>query len=873
MSPVLKNLPRKLVHATVTWSVRQAWLVLLGGVLLTAFALYYTANNISIDTDTSDMIDVRLPHRQANIALAKAFPHLPGDVVVYAESAHAGLAEDAADALVATLRKRPDIAHALSQPGGGEYFATHGLLYLSPDELWTIDERLAQAAPLLGSLAHDQSLSGLFQTMRTALDQPLDAGQQQLLRRMFDRLATTLEAPGGRAVHWQDELFPDRGGPQRAFVLIDPARAKTSFQPEQDAVDALHVLLGQMAKDWPEVSFHVTGPVPMDGEELVTVADDAGLTTVLSFGAVALVLIWGLRSPVLVVAVLVTLACGLVWTAALATWLVGSLNIISVCFAVLFIGMGVDFGIQFAMRYLEECGHGKRRTEALSAAGDGAGGALVLAAVGAAISFAAFVPTSYRGLAQLGVISSFSMALALVANITLLPALLSLVGVPRFRLRRDDARPSRLAALLGRHGTTVLVGSCLLALLSAALMPQVVFDPNPANLKDRNSPSVQAFLALANDPISTPYTIEILSPSLAAADASAAKIAELPSVDKVITLNSLVPEGQTEKLDIIDGMRTAMTGVIDVAPAAQPSAQAEAAALQAFMRTLAERQSSLSDAKAQAAASRLADALKQVNAEPAQLEAQMPALRAQLLGDLPQTLQRLRKLLDASAVTVNDLPDDLKARYLAPDGRARVEVYPRQNLNDTAAMRQFVQEVQGADAGATGGPVELVIGSDVVIDACVKASLGALILTILLHALVLHGWVDALLVAAPLVLAMLLTLATSVVSHFPLNFANIIALPLLIGLNNAYGAYLVVRRKHTEGVNPLLESSTPRAVWFSGLTAVASFGTLAVSKHPGMGGMGVLISLSLAYALLSALIMLPALMAAVERWQARHHKS
>ena len=873
MSPTLKNLPRKLVHATVTWSVRQAWLVLLGGMLLTAFALYYTANNISIDTDTSDMIDVRLPHRQANIALAKAFPHLPGDVVVYAESTHAGLAEDAADALVATLGKRPDIAHALSQPGGGEYFATHGLLYLSPDELWTIDERLAQAAPLLGTLAHDQSLSGLFQTMRTALDQPLDASQQQLLRRMFDRLATTLEAPGGRAVHWQDELFPDRGGLQRSFVLIDPARAKTSFQPEQDAVDALHVLLDQMAKDWPEVSFHVTGPVPMNSEELVTVADDAGLTTVLSFAAVALVLIWGLRSPVLVVAVLVTLACGLVWTAALATWLVGSLNIISVCFAVLFIGMGVDFGIQFAMRYLEECGHGKRRAEALSAAGDGAGGALVLAAVGAAISFAAFVPTSYRGLAQLGVISSFSMALALVANITLLPALLSLVGVPRFRLRRDDARPSRLAALLGRHGTTVLVGSGLLALLSAALMPQVVFDPNPANLKDRNSPSVQAFLALANDPISTPYTIEILSPSLAAADASAAKIAELPSVDKVITLNSLVPEGQTEKLDIIDGMRTAMTGVIDMAPATLPSAQAEAAALQAFMRTLAERQASLNDAKTLAAASRLSDALKQVNADPAQLEAQMPALRAQLLGDLPQTLQRLRKLLDASAVTVNDLPDDLKARYLAPDGRARVEVYPRQNLNDNAAMRQFVQDVQGADAGATGAPVELVIGSDVVIDACVKASLGALILTILLHALVLHGWVDALLVAAPLVLAMLLTLATSVLSHFPLNFANIIALPLLIGLNNAYGAYLVVRRKHTEGVNPLLESSTPRAVWFSGLTAVASFGTLAVSKHPGMGGMGVLISLSLAYALLSALIMLPALMAAVERWQARRQKS
>ena len=291
MSPALRNLPRRVVHAIVNWSVAQRWLVLLACVLLTGYALRYTASNISIDTGTSQMSDVRLPHRQANLALTAAFPHLPGDVVVFAESSHAGAAEDAADALAARLAARSDIAQVVSQPGGGEFFRRNGLLYLSTDELWRIDERLAEATPLLGTLAHDPSLRGLFGTLTSALDQPLDDARQALLARMFSRLAAALAADDGASVHWRDELFETGQGLQRAFVLIDPARENTSFQPEQAALDKLHLLLAEMAQDWPDVQFQVTGSAPMNSEELVTVADDTGLTTLLSFAAVALVLV------------------------------------------------------------------------------------------------------------------------------------------------------------------------------------------------------------------------------------------------------------------------------------------------------------------------------------------------------------------------------------------------------------------------------------------------------------------------------------------------------------------------------------------------------------------------------------------------------
>ena len=867
----LKLIPRRVVRAIVDASVSLRWLVLLLGSLITAGATVYTANNIAIDTDTTDMIDVRLPHRQAFLALKAAFPRLPGDIVVYTQADHAGLAEDAADALVAKLRAKPGIARAIAQPGGGEFFGRNGLVYLSTDELWQIDQRLNDAGPLIGALARDPSLRGLLVTLREALARPLDDTQQALLGRLFERLAKVVEKPDGAPVHWRDELFAPGASdaPRRAFVLIDPALEETSFQPEQAALDGLHELLQEMQQAWPEVRFHLTGSVPMNAEELVTVAEDAGVTTALSFLCVAIVLVWGLRSPTLVFAVLVTLACGLVWTAALATWLVGSLNIISVCFAVLFIGMGVDFGIQYAMRYLEESDRGRPLREALSTAADGAGGALVLAAVGAAICFAAFVPTSYKGLAQLGVISSFSMVVALVASITLLPAVLSFLRAPAQYARPQDDGEGKLSAFVARHGSRVLWGSAALSLGGLVLLPRAEFDPNPANLKDPQSPAVQAFLALAQAPETSPYYIELLAPSLAEAQALGKRLGSLPSVDKALTLASFVPESQTERLEVIDGMRMALTGVIDVEPVPAPSLAEEAAAVEAFREALGAQRARLTVPSVAAAAARLDAGLAALVGGPDWQARQLPALRSRLLGDLPQTLDRLRRLLEAGEFGLEDLPEDLRLRYLAADGRARVEVYAKDNLNDNGAMRRFVREVTAVAPDATGAPVELVIGSEVVIDACFKASVAALILTILLHALVLHGWVDALLVAAPLVLAMLLTIATSVLAGFPLNFANIIALPLLIGLNNAYGAYLVVRRKHSEGLAPLLESSTPRAVLFSGLTAVASFGTLAVSKHPGMAGMGILIALSLGYALASALIMLPALMAAVERWQAR----
>ncbi len=870
MSLDLRTLPSRLTGSIVAWSVRYAAVVLSVAALLTTGALIYTARHLAIDTDTGNMLDPELPHRQAHRAYLAAFPNLPGDIVVFTEAAQAGAAEDVANALVTAIRQRSDIARTVTQPGSGEFFETHGLLYLEPAALWKLDERLQAAAPFLGTLAHDPSLRGLFATLSRGLDTALDDAQEALLKRMFDRISGALEellAGHAEPLRWRDELFDDSAtpGPKRAFILLDPVLDARDFQPAAPAVAALRDLIREFQRQYPAVSVRLTGAAVMDSEELVTVANDAKLTTLLSFLCVAGVLIAGLRSATLVGGVLLTLACGLLWTAAFATLAVGALNIISVCFAVLFIGMGVDFGIQYTMRYLEETDRGAARAPALVAAAHPAGGALALAAIGAAISFLAFVPTAYRGLAQLGIISSASMGLAWIANLTVLPAALSFLPLPRRRAPRST-QPAPQPAWIHRHARAILAVTAVVTIASACLIPFARFDLNPLNLKDGRTEGVAAFRALASDPASSPYTIQVLAPSLAEAARLAQDIAALPEVSKTISLASFVPADQVEKLEIIDGLRLALGGALELNESAVPVSTAEeSASLQEFQHRLAAAaQASTSSPTFAASLARLQTGLARVTRDPTKIKTLLPQLRRLLIGDLARTLGRLNRLLEASEIALETLPASLREEYVAADGRARIEVLPRADLNDNAAMGTFVRAVQAVAPAATSAPVELYEGSRVVIKACIAASLWALALTLVLHIVVLHGVLDALLVAAPLVLAMLLTVATSVLCKVPFNFANIIALPLLIGLNNAYGAYLVVRKRSASDLGSLLASSTPRAILFSGLTAIASFGVLGISRHPGMAGMGILISVSLSYAILCALIVLPAMMAVLD---------
>ncbi|MEE8444332.1 MAG: MMPL family transporter, partial [Alphaproteobacteria bacterium] len=617
----------------------------------------------------------------------------------------------------------------------------------------------------------------------------------------------------------------------------------------------------------------LTGTAAIDSEEFDSVARGAGLAGMISLVLVSFLLMYGLRSFRLVVSVLVTLVVGLIFTAAFAAVAIGHLNMISVAFAVLFIGLGADFGIHFALRYQEAIDRRVVHRDALQEAAIGVGGALALSAGAAAIAFYSFLPTSYLGVSELGLIAGTGMFVALILNLTLLPAILTLLPLsPPARPRRRRKFGVAAEAFIENHSRSFALGALAVGLAGLALVPQVRFDYNPINLKDFSTESVQAIRDLMRDSKTAPYTIGIVAADLDAAARLAARIKPLAAVDNAVTLRDYVPNDQKEKLEIIENMSLYLTPIIENTEiVARPSAAERAEAFGAF-RAKIDRLLKSGEAGALTPKFRRLGVALDRFAESRSNDKGLAALEAGLVGSLGARLDDLRLSLTAAPVTLGHVPDEIRVRQVTGDGRARIEVFPAEDIIDNEAMRRFVDAVRGVAPNATDTPVLLLEAGDAIVGAFTQATITALVLITLLLLSLLRRVTDVLLVFAPLILAASLTVALSVLLGLWLNFANIIVLPLLLGLGVASGIHIVMRARRGH-FSTLLGTSTPRAVVFSALTTVCSFGSLSVSGHRGTASMGELLMIAIGFTLVCALIVLPGLMELISHGGAKPGKT
>lgn len=858
----------------VSASGRAAGRVAGAAALLSAALLYYSATHLSINTDTADMLAPDLPFQQADARFDRAFPQLSDLIVVIVQADAPHRARDAADRLATALERSRGSFRSIYRPDRSAFFARNGLLYLDQDELWELSERLTEAQPFLGALARDPSLHALFSMLARALEEEIAVENKATLKKVLDEIdqaARALLAGTPTPRSWRSALL--EGGAEgvddpHSFILIQPEFDYASLRPAKDALDIVRRLARQTEAETPGVQIQLTGEVAIDDDELASVSKGAGIATSIAFVLVCAILVLGLRSPRIVGAILITLCMGLTWTAAFAAAAIGPLNLISVTFAVLFIGLGVDFGIQFGMRYKEELDATHDHSAALEHAGAGIGGTLTLAAAATAICFFSFAPTDYRGLAELGIISGFGMIVALLANLTVLPALLTLIPSGRAAKPEGAANDpvSRLClqCLTAKRNRRGILGVAAAAAVgSVFLLPQARFDFNPLSLKDPATPSVAAFLSLLQDPSTTPYTIEILAKDLEEAQALADRLEKLDVVDRAVTLASFVPTDQEEKLRLIDGMHVVLGPLVFPSdPDAAAATQLEALAVDPFRMAL--EAASESAGPLAASAERLAHTLERLSALPGWPERVMAELRRSVIGDLPQVLDELRQSLIPTAITLENLPEDLKERYVAADGTARVEVFPKEDLSDNRAMRRFVKAVQAIAPAATGAPVTFVEAGDAIVQACLEATAIAFFATLALFLATLRRISEGLLALLPVALAAVLTAGSSVLVGISFNLANVIALPLLLGLSIAFGIYLVRRSRSAPDVSHLFRSSTSRAVFFSALTTAIAFGALTFSEHPGMASMGRLLMLALSLTLVSSVLILPAIWAEIE---------
>jgi hopanoid biosynthesis associated RND transporter like protein HpnN len=854
---------RHLLEHVVAFCHRHARSVVLGSVLLAALSGLYAAQHLAVSTDTNDLFAASLPWRQRAVAYDRAFPQFR-DLLVAVIDAHE---PEQADATAAQLAKAlaADHAHFLSvsRPDASPFLRKEGLLFLDTKQLSDLLDRTIDAQPFIGQLVADPTARGLFSALaligigvsKGDVDlSPYDTALQafhQAMERALDGHPTPLS--------WQRLLgggLSDLAGKYR-FVLAQPRQDYRALQPGGAATGAMRAAIADLPfVQAGEARVRITGQVALADEEFATVAEGAveGL-----IGSVLLITLWlflAVRTWRLIVPILLTLGLGLTLTLLFAAVAVRTLNLVSVGFGILFVGIAVDFAIQFSVRYRARRFEHPDSAEALRQTASRTGTQILVAALATASGFLAFVPTAFVGVSELGLIAGAGMLIAFLCTITFLPAAITVFHPPAEAVEVGFAWAGRLEQKLARRRGPVLGVFAALAVLALAVSPRLTFDSNPLDTKNPNTEAMRTLRDLISDPLTNPYSIDILVPNVADAGALAEKLRKLPLVGQVISLESFVPQDQQKKLAMIADANDILAPTL-LAPGTVAPVTPEQIRM-AAKTAVAQIDPALGKLRAGNPLIAIDADLKRLDAAP---DSVLLATEQALIRFLPDQLDQLRQVLSARPVTVKDIPPDLARNWVLSDGTARVQVIAKAAADSSAGLRRFVDEVTQVAPEAGGAAVTIQATSDTITGAFRDAAVLAMAAIAAILFVVLRRLREVLLVLAPLTLSSLLTLLVAVLLPLPLNYANIIALPLLLGVGVSFNSYFVMNWR--AGRTALLGSPTARAILFSALTTGTAFGSLVLSRDPGTASMGRLLLISLGCTLLANLVFIPALLAAL----------
>jgi hopanoid biosynthesis associated RND transporter like protein HpnN len=843
----------------VDFCAHHPWRIVIFGMLFATAAAGYDIERFSITTDTQNLIANDLPWRERQADFDKAFPQK--DILVVVTAPTTEDAELATGALENGLAKRQDLFQSVVESDGGKFFRKNGLLFESLPNVKESMASLSNADVLLGTLAADPSLRGVMKVLAFAAD-GVHGGEiksDQLVWPLSLASKTLNDVLAGKPATFSWQALVQGAPPQAAqlrhFIEVQPMLDFSALQPGRKATDEIHRVAAdlKLAEKF-GAAVQLTGAVPMNDDQFSVIRQSSLRDTLTALLGTLIILWLALRSWKIVTAVSVSVIVGLAGTAALGLAFVGAFNLLSIAFFILFVGLGVDFGIQFSVRYRAERHECDNLHEALRRAARGVAAPITLAAAATAVAFFSFLPTSYRGLSELGLIAGCGMLVAFLCSITLVPALLALLSPAGEIAPVGFGRLASLDDTLQRHRVVVITGTFLVVIAGAPLLFNLPFDFNPINLQDPTSPSVVTYRELQGNPLTSGSDAEIVAKSLAEADGIAKRLAAVPQVLRALTLNSFIPGDQEQKIAVIKVAALRLRAALDAKLGPTPSDKDTVDAIRTTADSLLKLAGGRTGPGDEAARNVSGLLMRLAQSDVAVRERAESAVVPSLNHDL----RRLRDSLDPQAVTIENLPVSLTRDWRLPDGRARVQALPKGDPSDVAVLRTFATSVMAAEPLATGPAISLYQSGKTIIDAFIEAGVVALTAIAILLVIALRRVTDVLLTLIPLLLAGAVTLEICALTGTVLNFANIIALPLLLGVGVAFKIYYILAWR--EGKTGLLQSSLTRAVIFSAMTNAVAFGSMWSSNYPGMSSMGKMMALALLCTMAAAVLFQPVLM-------------
>lgn len=881
----------RLLAGLVTRVCQVPRLVLAGALLLTALSCYAFLTRLEYHTQRNDLLSADKDYLRRWQQYVSEFGR-DDDLVVVVEGADRKRMEQALDALAGEVQRRPDCFDRLFYKVDLRHLQSRALLHLPADQIRQIQANLKSMGLLLdfGPLSW-QSLN-LLSLLHEARDRagkispgsPLSGADDQFLTQLLaiSRSATaSLDNPEAYRNPWHSLL--DQAPEQRdllaepqyffspdgslAFLLARPVQDESSFTSAHVPVAALRELIAAVAPRFPDLRVGLTGLPVLETDEMVASQRDTTLASWLALAGVTVLYLLVFRSCRYPLLTVTTLVIGTAWAMGWLTVTVGHLNILSATFAMMLIGLG-DYGVLWVTRYEQERAGGAEVVTAMRATAGSVGPGILTAAITTCLAFYAAMLADFRAVAELGWIAGSGVLLCAVSCFTVMPALLKLAD------RRERALPvaipieSGAAWLpwLSRRPRLVMAVSLGVAVVLVGSATRVAYDHNLLNLQARNLDSVEWERRLIERTAGASWHALSYTSSKEEALALKARFEQLPGVGRVVEVASLIPSGQEWKIDQLRDIQHRLRRLPErgsLIPHALPNVPL----LKAELSCLIGQLQPLSDASPQPVLTNLRRSLMALHEQLADLPRDVTAQRVRefeerLTRDLAEDLHRLRDVSTPQAITTADLPAALRERYLGKTGTWLLRVFGTECLWEYGPLEEFVRQIQSVDPEATGKPFSTLEGLRAMREGFLWAGVYALAAIVLVLLADFRNVKHTLLALAPLGLGVAMTLGILGLCDIPLNPANMIAFPLVLGVGVDNGVHVLhdylARRR--EAGRYTLSRTTGRGIFVAALTTILGFGSLMISQHRGLVGLGLLLTLGVSCCMVSALVFLPAVL-------------
>lgn len=860
--------------AIVGLVVRAPWLVLVLGFTSVGASVGIALWHLEYRTQRNDLLAADKACQVRWQRYLDAFGD-DDDLVVVVRGTNRSRMILAADRIAEHLKKRPQLFDRVFHEVDLRNLYSRSLFFLSFDELRMVQQRLDGMDPLLGrygnlgwqTLSLQALLAQATIAQKSVKPSAADRDLLAMLPTLLDSAAATLEQPQNYRSPWQVTNQRDRADELResqhfftpdgrlALVLARPVKESQSFTPVRTACEAARAILVEARTEFPDLDFGLTGLPVLESDEMAASEDDSTFASWFALVGVAILyfaVYRGCRYPLLTVS---TLLVGSAWAIGWATLTVGHLNILTTTFAVMLIGMG-DYGVLWVARYDEERRFGRDTIEALLATARHAGPGIATASLTTSLAFFATMFADFRAVAELGWIAGCGVLFCAVACLTILPAMLVLLEPPQARAAEPiPIAPSRpfLASVASRPRPVLILG--LIVLVGAiAFGSRVRYDSNLLNMQAKGLDSVEWEHELIRHAAGATWDAMSLARTRAEALELKARYEALPNVSRVVEAASLLPDDGEAKRPVVEAIHTKLQGL--PATISDPPAS-DLDAIRELLQRLPGQE-----------ASRLLARLTDPRAGE-RLQEFDRRMRLDLLADL----RELRAVSDARPITMYDLPRSFRERYIGRNGEFLVRAFAAESLWEFDKLETFTISAASVDQDATGKAFRTLEGLRQMKAGFERAGLLALGVIVLVLWLDFRQWRSVLFGLFPLAVGIVATLGVMGLAGVPLNPANLIALPLIVGVGVDNGVHILHDyAERLPGKLYRLSAATGRGITVAAMTTILGFGTLTLARHRGLSSMGLVLALGVAFCMAAALVLLPALLRLVDARSLRQNE-